>query len=84
MVQRSVGMLMAAPGPLHIVPVQAGHGGLGIATERIEQGDRIMVAQLVDAICDLHHELMITKQLDTRQAWDNFYDDPLEKLQQYT
>ena len=38
----------------------------------------------VDATCDLHHALMITKQLDTRQAWDIFYDDPLEKLQQYT
>ena len=28
--------------------------------------------------------ITIAKQLDTRQAWDNFYDDPLEKLQQYT
>ena len=34
----------------------------------------------VDATCDLHHALMITKHLDTRQAWDNSYCDPLEKV----
>ena len=53
---------------------RAGEGHMDYFGTRLQAASKEIVTFLVD----------ITKQLDTRQAWDNFYDDPLEKLQQYT